>query len=298
MTTDLTKALGATYRDKDKLIQGVARHLILNQEVTDRRSDCIHPSEASHTGWCPRATYYRITGAPAAAEPRKLAFEMAFETGHDAHRKWQNWFWDMGLLRGLFTCLWCGLRWWDESPHTCPRCEVGKDLLRYAEVPVENREHLLFGHADGDVIRPGGSVLIEVKTIGTGTIRIEAPKLMEKYTYSHKDEDGKSHTGIDWYALWSGIRRPFAAHLRQGMIYCFCYERSEIIYIYDPKFITAYPKEFEIKFKREFIADILDECLKIKSALEKGKPPRRPMWSGEAVTACKNCPYYKVCYGA
>jgi CRISPR/Cas system-associated exonuclease Cas4 (RecB family) len=297
MTTDLSKILGATYRDKDKLVSGVARHLMKTEEDTDRRSDCIHPSEASHEGWCPRSTYYRIIGTPAEIQPRKLAFEMAFETGHDAHRKWQHWFWDMGLLKGVFACLNCDLRWWDQSPQFCQRCEVGRNLLYYAEVPVKNEEYLLFGNADGDVVREGGSVLIEIKTIGTGTIRIEAPKLQERYTYTHTDEDGKTHTGVDWYALWSGIRRPFPSHLRQGMVYCFCYDRKEIIYIYDPKFITAYPKEFEIKFNRLFIEDILDECLKVKSAIDKQRPPKRPMWADETHASCKACPYYSVCYG-
>lgn len=298
MVSELTKALAATYRDKDKLTQQVARHLVRQLEVTDRRSDVIHPSEVSHEGWCPRATYYRISGVPAAPEPRKLAFEMAFETGHDAHRKWQHWFWDMGLLKGVFHCNNCDLYWWDQSPTACIRCETGKELLRYAEVPVSSPEYLLYGNADGDVVKTDGtSTLIEVKTIGTGTIRIEAPQLQKRYTYTHTDDEGKVHTGVDWYALWQGIRRPFPSHLRQGMIYCFCYDRKEIVYIYDPKFITAYPKEFEIKLRMDLIQDVLDECIKVKNGLEKQRAPKRPMWAGEAVTACKHCPYHETCYG-
>jgi CRISPR/Cas system-associated exonuclease Cas4 (RecB family) len=284
----LAKEIGATYRDKDTLVSGVARHLLTAQS-SDRRSDVIHPSEASHEHWCPRATYYRISGVEAAPQSRKLAFEMAFETGHDAHRKWQGWFWEMGLLKGTFKCLNCDLYWWDQSPYWCPRCEVGKNLLRYTEVPVSSPEYLLVGSADGDVVRStGDSVLIEVKTIGTGTVRIEAPKLMERFT---------TPLGVDWYKLWQSIRRPFPSHLRQGMIYCFCYGREKITYIYDPKFITAYPKEFEIRLRMDIIQPVLDQCLKIKSALERGRTPKRPVWADETAATCKQCPYYSHCYG-
>jgi hypothetical protein len=293
---DLSKIVGKTYRDKDKLTQQVARHLMLDTGGDDRRSDCIHPSEASHEGWCPRAVYYRIIGAKAGiVKPHSLAMEMVFERGHDSHKKWQHWFWDMGLLKGLFICRVCNLRWWDQSPYECPRCE--STLLKYGEVPVESPEFLLAGQADGDVVREGGSVLIEVKTIGTGTLQFEAPNLLKRYTYKHTDEDGVARTSVEWYRLWSGIRRPFPAHLRQGMIYCFCYGRKEIIYIYDPKFITAYPKEFEIKFDKSLIGDVLDDCITVKNALEKGRPPRRPMWATEGCTACKACPYEGECYG-
>jgi len=302
MPRNLAKIIGATYRDKEKpkLIQGVARHLMLSAEETDRRSDVIHPSEASHEGWCPRSTYYRIIGAKESnIKPRSLAMEMVFERGHDSHEKWQNWFWEMGLLKGLFVCRACGLRWWDQSPWICPRCEVGRDLLRYGEVPVNSPEHLLYGQADGDVVKADGtSTLIEVKTIGTGTLRFEAPNLLKRYTYKHIDEDGKARESVEWYRLWSGIHRPFSSHLRQGMIYCFCYGRKEIVFIYDPKFITAYPKEFEIKFNQEIIQDVLDECITVKDALEKGRPPKRPMWAIEGCTACKQCPFEQTCWPA
>lgn len=294
---ELTKAIAGTYRDKDKLVSGVARHLIRQMNQEGRRQDVIHPSEVAKKTWCPRALYYRISGVKTDIVPRKLAFEIAFETGHDAHRKWQDWFWEMGTLKGVFGCLNCDLHWWDQSPITCIRCEVGKELLYYAEVPVSNPEHLLYGSADGDIVRAdGGSVLIEIKTIGTGTVRIEMPRLMERYTYHHVDEDGDVRTGVDWYGLWSGIRRPFPAHVRQGMIYCFCYGRDEIVYIYDPKFITAYPKEFELKFRKDLIADTLDDCLVVKNALEKQKAPRRPMWAEVDHSICKQCPFQKTCY--
>jgi hypothetical protein len=292
---DLAKAVGASFRDKEKFISGVGRHLLTQQE-SDRRSDCIHPSEASHKDWCIRSAYYRIAGYEPEPIPVSLAFKLVFETGHEAHHKWQKWAWEMGILRGLWECLFCDLKWEDVSPWQCPRCEMGRDLIRYREVPVENGEYLIAGNADGDVFWLDEWTYIEVKTIGTGTVRYEAPQLIEQHTYRHIDDNGKERTGVDWLALWNAIRRPFPAHLRQGSIYCFCGGRDKIRFIYDPKFITAHPKEFEIKFNPDVIVDILDECLKVKNALEAQRPPKRPMWAEPKCKTCKECPFQKACY--
>jgi CRISPR/Cas system-associated exonuclease Cas4 (RecB family) len=292
----LAKSLGSTFRDPDTIVSRVARHLMVNEEVTDRRSDVVHPSEASHEGWCPRAVYYRIAGVAADPSVRPIVFELALETGSDAHRKWQSWLWEMGLLRGMWTCLRCELFWEAVSPFDCPRCEANKQLIRYSEVPVSNEKYLLHGNADGDVWFVDGWKLIEIKTIGTGTVRIEAPNMMKRFSYTHKGEDGKDHEGVDWQALWRSIRRPFPSHLRQGMIYCFLRGRKEIVYIYDPKFITAYPKEFEIGFRKDLIEDILDECIWVKDALEKQRPPKRPMWAEVKHKTCQGCPYHSTCW--
>ena len=80
------------------------------------------------------------------------------------------------------------------------------------------------------------------------------------------------------------------------MIYCFCGGRKEIVYIYDPKFVTGFPKEFEIKFNRNLIEDVLDQCIKVKNALEKQRPPKRPMWAEQTCKACKECPYRNECW--
>ena len=297
MKHEFAKTIGAGFKDKDKLISQVARHLA-KERPNDRQVDCIHPSEAAHEHWCQRATYYRIDGVEPEVMPRGLAMEMVFETGHDAHRKWQNWFWEMGSLKGSWYCLACKTTWEDTSPRNCPNCDAGTSLIQYAEVPVHNDHYLIAGKSDGDVTRADGSeTLVEIKTIGVGTIRYEAPNLMAKYTYNHTDLDGKIRSGVDWQSLWNGIRRPFSSHIRQGMLYCFCAEKSEITYIYDPKFVTAYPKEFTVKYNEELIEDILKQCLTIKDALGKGKPPKRPEWAEASCKTCKGCPFKKECWG-
>lgn len=300
MPAEFAKEIGQVFRDRDTLVSDIGRHL-LKAEESDRRTDCIHPSEASSENWCPRATYYKITGAEADPAPRWLAMEAVFETGNEAHTKYQTWCWEMGILRGFWRCLLCELVWEDVSPHTCPRCESGYDLIEYAEVPVSDDYYLIGGQADGDVLRQTDSgpiwTLIEVKTIGTGTLRWDAPRMIERYTYRHVDEEGKSREYTDWPLLWSHIRRPFPPHLRQGMIYCFCAGRKEIIYIYEPKFLTGYPKEFEIKFRKDLIEDVLEDCLLVKNCLEKQRPPKRPIWAEKKTEGpCKKCPYRSTCW--
>jgi CRISPR/Cas system-associated exonuclease Cas4 (RecB family) len=292
---DFAKAIGQGFRDKDKLVSGVTRHL-LKEHDSGRRTGYIHPSAASSEFFCPRKTYYDITGVKADPAPRNLAFEMVFERGHDSHDKWQNWFWEMGDLRGIFRCNQCWLHWPAVSPMSCPRCEAGRVHLKYAEVPVSNEDYLLMGRADGDVWKFDHWTLIEVKTIGLGTVRWDAPRLLERYSYTYVDTDGNPHSGVDMEALWRGIRRPFAAHLRQGMIYCFCAGRKEMVYLYDPKFLTAFPKEFEIRFRQDLIQDVLDGCLKVKDHLEMQRPPKRPHWAESTHKACKDCPFRSTCW--
>lgn len=295
MPDSFAKTIGKGFRDKDKLVSGVTRHLMKDHD-SGRRTGYLHPSALSSEFFCPRQAYYDISGVEADPVPRNLAFEMVFETGHEAHHKWQNWFWEMGDLRGIFRCNQCWLHWQAVSPSSCPRCEGGRVLLDYAEVPVSDEKHMLRGRADGDVWKTTRWVLIEIKTIGIGTVRWDAPKLLERYSYVHTDSHGREHIGVDMEALWSGIRVPFAAHLKQGMIYCFCAGRKEMVYLYDPKFVTKFPKEFEIKFRQDLIQDVLDGCIKVKDHLEMQRPPKRPHWAEKSHNKCKECPFRSTCY--
>jgi len=296
MVNNFAKKIGEGFKDKNKLTTQVSRYL-MKETKSDRRTDCIHPSEMAKENWCPRSTFYQIAGYPTDPIPRSLMMEMVFETGHDAHRKWQQWFREMGVLEGLWRCLACGNTWDAVSPDICPACDAPAYLINYEEVPIFNDEYLIAGKADGIVHRPDGSkTLIEIKTIGVGTVRWDAPNLVYANTFSHKDEDGKLHQGIDWQGVWNNIRRPFNAHLRQGMIYCLSSGINEITFIYDPKFLTAHPKEFLVKFNPEVIEESLEKCLIVKSSLEKNRPPKRPMWAEPDNKTCKACAFKKECY--
>jgi hypothetical protein len=291
------------FTDPDRLVSTVARHVQRQQfaeqsDYDQRGQKGVHPSEMASDHWCPRATYYRLTGTPAEVQPHSLAMEITFATGTDIGVKWQNWFWDLGTLRGLFRCHQCNLLFEAVSPHECPRCEFGRDLLEYAEVPLNNDEYMIVGSADGDVYRPERDAwtLVEFKSMNANGIRMEAPKLVEQYSYEHVDEEGKRHTGVDWDQLWKGIRIPFASHLRQGMLYCFCLGRKEIVFIYEAKFLTTWPKEFEIRFNPVLIEDRLEGCLVVRDGIDKNRPPKRPIWAEPKHRACTYCAFKSTCW--
>src|ERR1700679_3636194 len=125
--TELGKVVGKGFRDPQKITSAVRRRVMKRRGYDDyavRGVGAIHPSEASKTDWCPRSTYYRISGAPAEPIPAPLALQMVWEIGSDSGLKWQNWFWEMGILRGHFFCRWCGLYFEGTSPKECPRCET------------------------------------------------------------------------------------------------------------------------------------------------------------------------------
>ena len=222
--------------------------------------------------------------------------EMVFETGHDAHRKWQTWLWEMGMLSGEWKCLACSNRWSDTSPEQCPACGGGRKVIEYAEVRADADEYLIHGRSDGEVFWNGERRLIEIKTIGPGTVRWEAPSLVAAHTYKHTDETGRERSGVDWQALWNSIRRPFPSHIRQGMIYCMATGVDSIVYIYDPKFLTAGPKEFTVKYRRDLIEDLLEECLIVKASVENGRAPKRPFWAETSCRTCKECSFKGVCW--
>ena len=279
-TKSLAKQVGETFKD-NKLTTRTARHLNQAGDTGSHRRG-IYPSELSHgSDKCVRAIHYRLTDVPQAPQPVSIVSELIFNIGNVAHSWWQNIWWDMGILKGDFFCLGCELLWEDTSPHNCPRClSVGKDFLRYREVPFASEEYGVVGRADADTTTDG---LIEIKTIGVGSIRWEAPHLTEKH-------------GENWDALWRDIKHPFPSHRKQGMLYCYFLKREQITYIYEPKFVSAAPKEFVVQFRQDYVDEMLQECMEINKNVRESRVPRRPPWAEKAHKTCQRCPFKKHCY--
>jgi CRISPR/Cas system-associated exonuclease Cas4 (RecB family) len=177
----------------------------------------------------------------------------------------------------------CDTRWYARSPTECMSCGAPKKKLRYREVPVESAELMVAGHADG-LVDEG---LIEVKSIGVGTLRFEAPGFHDKL------QSG------EWtlQETWNAIKRPFPTHIRQGMLYAFCKKVDQVIFIYECKWNQAV-KEFIVKYDERLIAPVLSVCKDIKYAVETKRPMPRPDWANPEAKACKACPYNEVCYGS
>jgi hypothetical protein len=80
------------------------------------------------------------------------------------------------------------------------------------------------------------------------------------------------------------------------MVYLFCSDYDQITFIYDPKFLTGHPREFQIGFRLDIIEPILEDCLQIKEAIRSGRPPKRPGWAKEDLSTCTTCPFYMTCW--
>ncbi|MDX3260734.1 hypothetical protein PV336_16055 [Streptomyces sp. MI02-2A] len=299
-------ALAETKKNKTVLLGDIHAHLLAQHEKpTDRRQDIIHPSEMAKADWCPRQTYYRLAGvSPEKGRNFSAQLEAIFEEGHGIHAKWQKWLQQMGRLWGKWVCPVCGD--WEMGNGgrlTCQSCRNRTSLaalpvyLEYHEVPLQaESEFLIAGHEDGAV--EDLNALIEIKSIGIGTVRFDNPELLREYTV--KTEDGKTVTDLD--GLWKSIRRPFGSHIRQTQVYLrLCKEMGlpydKVIFLYEYKATQAH-KEFVIKYNPEISEPLFETALDIKYALKKGKPPPRPDFTGQDTKTCKECPFFTACWGA
>lgn len=279
------------------LLPDIRRHVMKEAAIpdVDRDMSFVHPSEMVKEDWCARRAYFRISGAPASSQP-SIGFQLAnvFENGHSIHDKWQGWLWDMGVLWGKFKCYQCELTFYATSPDVCLYC--GDGPLTYKEVPIRSPKHHLIGHADGAVeFEDGPPRLIEIKSIGMGTLRFEATALYDAYMADMKSID----------QVWMSISRPFTTHVKQGQIYLatapmyhpHLADTTEIVFLYEWK-PNQQTKEFVVKFNLDIVHDLLEEARSVGVSLRKeGLEPEAPEWAAKEGPICKGCAYYETCYG-
>lgn len=286
-TGELKQFLTAT-KNESRITGPLDRHLMTRPLDTSRRQDVLHPSEICRSDWCLLAGYYALSGYPKTPERPAFHLERVFSEGHAVHAKYQRWLHEMGKLYGVYQCVVCGDRQWSRGAAgtlVCPKCEG--TVLRYMEVPVSSSKHLIAGHSDGWVVDLGDPALIEIKTVGIGTVRIEAPDLLTKHNN-------------DVEAVWKDIRRPFKKHRIQGQLYLALlelmeaegtlllpegYKRpEEIVFIYEYK-PNQQIKEFVVAHDMDAVSDILDNALDVVYAVEKQRPPLCP--NGGSCSQCK-----------
>jgi hypothetical protein len=268
--SDLKRFLDAK-KSNPRLIGDIERHLLAKTPEV-RRTDVLHPSEMAKSDWCLRASYFALSGVPVKKENPNLRLQSIFDEGHSIHAKWQNWFSEMGVLHG----------YWDLGTPNNKSWATSKDLVGildkvYKEVPLVYDELRIAGHADGWIKGIGEDCLIEIKSIGVGTIRIEAPDLIAK-------ADG------DLQAAWRSIRRPFSTHVMQGQIYLelmrrLGHEVKEIVFLYELKADQDY-KEFVIKADFELVESKFLKAKRVCEAVEAGTPLE---CSNNGSLGCKQC---------
>jgi hypothetical protein len=248
----------------------------------------IHPSEMAKAEWCLRATYTRIMSGSWPPDKEKFNYvrENIFATGNDIHEKWQTRMIAAGFeVWGDWECLICEARIHGSlHPGTDTPCFAridGPHIWKYDEVTLDaKRELLITGHADVGVI---DDFLVEIKSVGLGTIRIDAPDLLKAH------QEGK-HT--DLTGLWRAIRRPLKSHLIQGDVYLHLAHVlglpfSRIVYLYEFK-PNQMTKEFVIEYSPERSGKLIAKADIVRYAVESGVAPPciKP-------GSCKQCDAFK-----
>jgi len=275
--SDLWKFLDAKAKP-NRLLGDIERHLLL-RPVGDRDYTVLHPSDMIKKDWCKRGSYFLLKGHARIAEKPNLRLQSIFDEGHAIHAKWQNWFQEMGVLHGKFRCVSCLGITWGTSPEECSKC--GWKTLEYAEVTLVDEELRIAGHTDGWIKGIGDDCLIEIKSIGPGTIRSEAPNLM-------MDADG------DFMKAWNNVRKPFGPHVLQGQLYLELMKRmgnpvDEIVFLYELKADQSY-KEFSVKADYELVRHVFDGAKVVVDAVNANVVPD---CSNQPGGVCKQCAPYK-----
>ena len=231
--------------------------------------------------WCHRAEYYTLQGATPAPSKYKASMKqlLTFEEGHRIHARWQSWFGDMGKLYGKWQCPECGVCFNEVSPSACVSCHHTGRFM-YLEVPVFSKEHGISGHADGWLKGFGNDLLLEIKSVGEGTIRWEDP-------YFLKEHDN------DFKKAWAALQQPFAVHIAQAQVYMKLLEimdpedhPKEAVFIYESK-VDQLVKEFVVPKSDFGISNLFEDAKNIMLAIEKQEPPRCNVNSGGTCSKCE-----------
>jgi CRISPR/Cas system-associated exonuclease Cas4 (RecB family) len=246
----------ATKKVETRLLGEVERYILTRPRDTSRRQDVLHPSELVKSDFCPRAAYLRLLGYSFKEDRPNMRLQSIFDEGHAIHAKWQGYLSDMGVLFGMW-----------RTGRLQPMWGISGDMnlhsAKYLEVPLHDDSLRIAGHADGWVKGLGEDFFIEIKSIGTGTIRFEQPALLKSG---------------DLFSAWREIRRPFPTHVRQGQLYLTLAHRmvekgllesapGEIVFLYELKADQSV-KEFVVAYDPFLAKDALDDAYDIVAAID------------------------------
>lgn len=275
MATELKKFLDAKKVDT-RLIGDVERYM-LKRTLPERSTLVLHPSEIIKSDFCERYSVYLLLGGEQVKEKPTLRLQNIFDEGHYIHAKWQKRFQDMGVLYGTFLCQKCTIT----TVGVSPLCKVCNEptAMDYQEVTLYDAQYMISGHTDGWIKGIGEDTLIEIKSIGSGTFRFEAPELL-------MDADN------DITRAFKNIRRPFHSHLLQGQMYLELAQRiykekapKEIVFIYELKADQSY-KEFTVKADYEVVEKVFIKAERIVNQYKTGE---LPPCSNNAEKGCSQC---------
>ena len=277
---DLWKFLDAKNKPSE-LLGDLERHLMA-KPAGDRRTDVLHPSEIIKKDFCKRGSYFLMSGRKKIADNPPLRLQIIFDEGHYIHAKWQRWFQEMGIIHGKFKCEVCDKITWGTSPEKCEHCAAPWNKLIYDEVTMIDNDLRIAGHTDGWVKKPNGDeMLIEIKSIGPGTLRAYAPNLI-------MDADG------DFMKAWGNVKRPFGEHILQGQMYLELMHRmgnpiEKIVFLYELKADQSY-KEFSVTRDYELVRHVFEKAQSVIDSVNAGVAPE---CNNNPGGTCKQCAPYK-----
>jgi hypothetical protein len=151
--------------------------------------------------------------------------------------------------------------------------------MEYKEVTLIDDELCIAGHTDGWIKGIGNDCLIEIKSVGSGTLRYEAPELLY-------------NADNDLVKAFNNIKRPFRSHLLQGQMYLELAKRmfkdeapNEIVFLYELKADQSY-KEFVVKADYEIVDRIFFKAEKLMKAIDAKQMPECNI---NPEQGCKSC---------
>jgi hypothetical protein len=264
--------------DKNTRVIGQVDKYLLSRPPSKRSSLVIHPSEMASASWCHRAQYFWLKGEKPKHEPVGLRKALIFAHGHSIHSNWQNWFHEMGKLKGKWFCTVCKAEYFglpSDHPGDC------KYNVVYEEVPLFFDPLKIAGQADGWLVDFGDPLLLEIKSIGEGSIRWYAPEIA--YAHSNFSE------------MWEAIKVPFLEHIQQAQVYMKLMELmglvnapKEALILYEAKG-THEVKEFVVSKSDFGVSELFDHAAQIIGALDGGVAPTCNI---NGADGCNKCSHY------
>lgn len=290
------------------------RKVLLDRQKVEAQSTIkrgLFPSEMSLADWCPRATYYRMTGLPDKETHYSLQMSNIFAQGDAIHSKWQSWLSETGKLWGDWKCSRCAeqvknsLKPHDYFSGSCSgvgwvklgTSHFSRDLVsmaseafphnwEYKEVTLRSTSLPLSGHADAGLTEH--NILVELKSISAGSFRFSSPKFFESYVHSL---DGKKITDTD--SMWRDFHSPLSSHLKQGNLYLFMasemnlpFDRISFLYEYKA---NNQVKEFVVPYSFPIIEPLIETAHMVADAVKSGTPPN----CVRGKELCANCKKYE-----
>lgn len=255
----------------------------------------MYPSEMASSDWCPRATYYRMSGLPEPPSNNSFQLENVFAHGNQVHSKWQDWLSDTGKLWGDWRCYRCGeyvknslkpatgptspfgacsgTSWLRVNGSTVLEGDMYEHDWKYKEVTLRSPSLPISGHADGALI--GHDTLIEFKSLGIGTLKYSAPTMLEQHTHT---VNGRKIIDVD--GVWREFHKPLPSHVRQANLYLWmCNEMelpfSRVSFIYEYKANNSV-KEFVVPYSQEIVTPMLETAQVVVKALRSNEAPQCP----------------------